>query len=94
MSAGSNKTGHGRRVPLFRLSYWAWVIIPALIYGGYLMVGLPHVIWSYQFTGTYSDLSSRVYHRCTWIGPHGVVTRPANNGTCGLIRFFKERDGS
>jgi hypothetical protein len=81
-----------RRVPLIRAGYFWWLIIPAALFSAYFMLGLPHVIWSYRFSGTHSDLSSRVYHQCTWLGPYGEITRPAENGTCALIRFFHERE--
>lgn len=81
-----------RRVPLLRSSYFWWVLLPAGLFVGYLAFGLPHVIWSYRFSGTYSDLSSRVYHDCTWFGPYGAITRSAENGTCPIIRFFHKPD--
>jgi len=76
------------RIPLLRLSFFAWVLVPAVLFAAYLWLGLPHVLWRYQFTGSYSDLASRTYHQCTWWGPFGRETEPALNGTCAFIRFF------
>lgn len=78
------------RVPLLRVSYFWWVLLPVGLFAAYLLLGLPHVIWSYRFSGTYSDFASRVYHECTWLGPYGEVTRAAENGKCRLIRFFHQ----
>lgn len=86
-------SGHTRpRAPLVRLNYFMWVLIPAAAFAAYLWLGLPHIIWRYQFSGSYSDLSSRTYHQCTWWGPYGRITQPATNSTCALIRFFHEGD--
>lgn len=81
-----------RRAPLVRAGYFWWTVLLAGLFAAYLIFGLPHMIWSYRFSGTYSDLSSRVYHQCTWIGPYGAVTRSAENGKCSLIRFFHKQE--
>lgn len=79
-----------RKVPFLRASYFMWILVPAALFAGYLVFGLPHVIWRYQFTGSYSDLAARTYHECTWWGPYGRITQSARNGTCAFIRFFYE----
>lgn len=82
-----------RNVAFFRPSFLVWVIVPAVLFVAYLIFGLPHMVWSYRFTGSYADLANRTYHRCTYIGPYGVITRPAQQGSCSFIRFFHQSEG-
>lgn len=77
------------RPRLIRPSYFAWLAMPAFLYGGYLLYGLPHMIWRYEFYGSHADWSSRHYTRCTFIGPYGVFTVPATDGRCGWLSFHK-----
>ena len=37
------------KIRLFRIIYFIWIIIPAGLYLTYLILGLPHVIWSYSW---------------------------------------------
>ena len=77
------------------LSLVLWVAVPLLAYGAYSAYGLPHVIVSYSFAnnGHSYDLSvSRHYLSCTFVGPYGVFTVPAEDGRCGWFRFFKATD--
>lgn len=79
-----------RRVPLIRLSYFAWVIPAALLYGAAQLVGEPHVIWSYTYRSDgrapslYGPLD---YTSCTYLGWSGVIVEPAEQGRCGWVRF-------
>lgn len=57
---------------------------------------LPHIIFEYTFrdNGARWDLSvERHYETCTYVGPHGAFTVPAEFGNCPTIRWFHE-DGS
>lgn len=70
-----------------------WIICAAVIYGVYATQGLPHMIWSYKFYDNgdrYNPLTDRYYTSCTFAGPYGVYTLPANNGKCGWVRLFRE----
>ncbi len=81
---------------LIRASYFAWVIAPVCLVLGYLILGLPHVIWSYAWRDQgqgYDPHAFRYYTRCTFIGPYGAFTTYPTNGKCGWVRFFKESDG-
>lgn len=70
---------------------FVWVVVPIAAYTVFAMQGLPHVIWSYSFTGgeRYDLFSDRYYTSCTFIGPYGGFTGPAENGGCPWIRFFR-----
>jgi hypothetical protein len=76
---------------LLRLSYFAWVLAPMVMFGIYQLYGLPHAIWTYEFQGTHADWSSRWYTRCTFIGPYGEFTTYPAHGKCGWVAFFKEK---
>lgn len=78
------------------LRYFIWIIIPASLYLTYLIIGLPHFIWSYswQDNGTYDPFAERFYTRCTFIGPYGEFTiHHPDNGKCGWIVFRKNQGG-
>lgn len=74
---------------LLHPSYLLWVVVPAIMFGTYHLLGLPHAIWSYEFHGSYTDFASRHYRSCTYIGPYGAFTVPATYGRCGWILFRK-----
>lgn len=81
------------RALLSGLSVFAWMVVPFVIYGGYHLFGLPHVIWTYQYesaSGTSPwDFEGRQYISCTFVGPYGAFTVPADQGQwCGVIAFF------
>lgn len=79
-----------------RFRFFRWIIIPALLFAGYLMFGLPHLRWSYSWRDDgqgHDPLASRFYTRCAYIGPYGQFTihHPAN-GECAWIVFRKSSD--
>jgi hypothetical protein len=76
----------------FRLSYFIWLIVPAVLFVAWLTIGLPHVLWSYRYVGdgNFIPFDERHFTSCTFVGPYGVNTAPARDGRCGYIRFFKE----
>jgi len=76
-----------------RLSFFYWVLVPIALYGGFIAIGLPHAIWSYEFIDNgrpHDPFLERHYTSCTFWGPYGVFTVSANNGRCRLVAFFKE----
>ena len=75
-----------------RASYFAWAIVPAAIYAGYQVYGLPHAIWTYDFYGSRSDWARRTYTRCTFVGPYGEFTTYPTDGKCPWVAFFKSRE--
>lgn len=81
---------------LIRLSYFMWIALPVLMFGIYQFYGLPHTIWSYDWrplgSNHLTDFAQRYYTRCTWIGPYGPITTYPDDGTCGLVRFFRETE--
>jgi len=75
----------------FKLSYLLWIAVPAAIYGAYAVFGLPHMIWSYEFQGSFADdWSDRYYTRCTFVGPNGDFTTYPDDGRCPWFLFAKE----
>lgn len=86
--------GTHRRPGFVRVSYFVWLVAPALLFAAYRLYGLPHVIWSYDFYGSHADWSARRYTRCTFVGPYGEFTTYPANERCGWIAFFhgKEAD--
>lgn len=85
-----------RKPRLIRLSFFVWLVVPALMFGTYQMYGLPHVIWSYDWRATgpnsFADFSKRHYTRCTYLGWDGLVTDYPSDGTCGWLRFAKRAE--
>lgn len=82
-----------RKPHLIRPGYFAWIAMPLAIYGLYLTLGWPHLLWSYTWTprgpDSHAEFSQRYYTRCTYVGPYGpIIIRPAD-GSCGLVRFAK-----
>jgi hypothetical protein len=79
-----------RKVRFIRPSYFVWLVVPIIAWPLVAMVGLPHVIWSYdwrEFEG--GAVSVRHYTRCTYVGPFGVVTIHPRDGACGLLHFAR-----
>lgn len=77
------------------LGYFVWLVVPFVIYCGYQLFGLPHVIWSYEYETTSRsrmDFEGRWYNACTFVGPYGAITVLADHGHCGWIAFFHERE--
>ena len=74
---------------LLRPAYFAWIAVPAILFGIYRLYGLPHAIWSYEFYGSHANFASRHYTRCTFRGPYGAFTVPATDGRCGWVLFRK-----
>lgn len=70
-----------------RPSYFVWIIVPVALYAAYAIYGLPHLIWSYDFRGTYTDRANRFYTRCTFIGPYGAFTTYPTDGECPWFFF-------
>lgn len=86
------------RIPLLRRLYFVWLVGPSLVYGAFLAWGLPHIVFSYQYTappGRHYDPRAfplRIYHRCTYWGPYGFIRIEAPNDWCPMIHFFREQD--
>jgi len=83
------------KIRLFRIIYFIWIIIPAGLYLTYLILGLPHVIWSYSWLDQgqgHDPFAYRYYTRCTFVGSYGVFTTHPTNGKCPWFQFFKERE--
>lgn len=79
-----------KRVRFIRPGYFAWIVIPVAAYVIASVVGLPHVIWSYEWRGSaasYGDIAGRHFTRCTYVGPYGVVTVHPTDGACDLFRL-------
>ena len=80
-------------VRLIRPSFFVWIIIPALLFFTYRAIGLPHVIFSYDWRDDgqgYSPFAERYYTRCTYVGPYGSFTDHAPGGRCGWLQFHKD----
>ena len=81
---------------LIRLSYLIWIPVLGVLWWSYASLGLPHLIWSYQYqlAGTHDrwDYAARRYTRCTFIGPTGPFTRQASNQRCPWIAFRRAPD--
>ncbi len=72
-----------------------WLALPVAAYVAYFIHGLPHMIWSYSFHDNgdpHNLLAKRDYIDCTFLGPYGRFTVPADAGRCGWIKFFKTAD--
>lgn len=80
------------RPRLLRVSYLLWLLGPIATLGAYHLYGLPHVIWSYSYLGGQNGLP-RIYTRCTFTGPLGEFTMPAQSGRCGWLLFRKQAGG-
>ncbi|OXT01988.1 hypothetical protein B7H23_03365 [Notoacmeibacter marinus] len=79
------------------LALFLWLAVPAAAYGVYAAIGLPHMIVGYTFenNGAPFDLTvKRHYVTCTFIGPYGAHTRPAEDGRCAWVRFFKSKEAA
>ncbi len=77
---------------LLHPAYFVWVLVPLILYGAYLLKGLPHFIWEYDFHGSRSDWSQRTYTRCTFVGPYGQFTTYPTDGHCPWFAFFKQKE--
>lgn len=75
-----------------RSSFFVWLIVPLLLWGGYALYGLPHAIWSYEYQGRRHDFAGRWYTRCTFVGPYGAFTTYPTDGKCPWLAFFKPKD--
>ena len=76
-----------------KFSYFIWLVVPVSLWLIYQAFGLPHAIWSYSWIdeGQGHDVfAHRTYTSCLFIGPYGEFERPAENGKCGWVRFFKK----
>ena len=84
-----------RKVRLIRPSYFVWVIVPVIAWLAAAIIGLPHVIWSYDWREVEGRAASvRHYTRCTYIGPFGVVTVYPQDGHCGLVHFARSSEAA
>lgn len=78
-----------------RLNYFVWIIVPILLVAIYMMYGLPHFRFSYEWRGSdYSPYSERYYTRCTAIGFFGAFTSYPTDGTCPWIEFHKSNEAN
>lgn len=79
------------KMRFLRPGYFLWILGPLAAWGGYQAFGLPHVIWSYSFTGAEraGDYAGRWYTRCTFVGPYGALTTYPSDGECGWLIFRK-----
>ncbi len=80
-------------VRLIRPSFFIWIILPAALYLTYRAIGLPHVIFSYDWRDDgqgYSPFAERYYTRCTYVVPYGSCTDGATGGVCGWIQFHND----
>ena len=80
----------------FPFVYFAWLIVPFSLWLIYQIWGLPHILWSYRWVShgtkaTYYD--ERYKTECDFIGPYGVYTVAAHQGSCGwIVRLFKKKE--
>ena len=71
---------------------FVWVVLPLAGYAAYATWGVPHFCWSYRFEDNgdpFNPLAKRHYLECSFVGPLGELTLPAEAGRCPWIRFFK-----
>lgn len=69
---------------LIRLQYFAWLIVPTVAYLAYLILGWPHVLF------TWTDRMPRSMSSCSYLGPTGIFETYAKvDGHCQLLRFRK-----
>jgi hypothetical protein len=78
------------RPRLIRASYFVWMLAALAGWAAYEHSGLPHIIWTYSYRGGETSFSSRYYTRCTFVGPYGAFTVPAERGRCAWIAFFRQ----
>ncbi len=78
-------------IRFLRAHYFVWIALPLAGLLAYLLLGLPHIIWSYEWrdNGTYDPAAPRHYTRCTFIGPYGTFTTYPANGKCSWVLFRK-----
>lgn len=78
------------------LAFTRWLLVPLALYIAVLVVGLPHVRWSYTWRDDgqgFDPLANRFYTRCSFIGPTGQYTiHHPDNGRCAWIIFRKSSD--
>ncbi len=75
------------RVPIIRLRYFIWIVVPAAIYAVVTLVGTPYLIWSYTWRGAMTG--DRYYTSCTYVGEAGVLIRSDEGGKCPWVIFVK-----
>ena len=72
------------RFRVFSLRYLTWLLWPVLAGVIYLMLGLPHLRFSY----TYFETGAGPYYtRCMYWAPWGRHERRPTDGACPLIGF-------
>jgi hypothetical protein len=70
-----------------RILYFAWLLVPPVIYMAVATHGLPHLVWKTQGI---NYPSGRFHSRCTYVGPYGTYTvQFPKAGDCPIIRLFK-----
>ena len=76
---------------MIRPAFFLWLAVPALLWLAVQVVGLPHLIWSYRWTGTgpYGDFRERHYTSCTYVGPTGAITEVPRDGRCDRVRIVR-----
>lgn len=85
------------RVPLLRLGYFYWVLIPIALWAGHAEFGLPHLLWEERYAiwrdrSGYLRRGPNVVIGCIYLGPAGFVHADHLAGTCPSFRLLKEDD--
>lgn len=83
-----------KKARFLRAGYFVWLAVPFVFFVFAQGVGLPHLLWSYDWqaydSGRYADLSRNHHTRCTYIGPRGAFTESPVNSRCDWLRFIRK----
>lgn len=79
------------------LSLFIWLFVVGFAYKAYAndTPPRPHMIWEYTFLDNgdqYNPYAERTYLTCTYIGPYGPITLPAEDGRCPWLRMLRKPD--
>jgi hypothetical protein len=75
------------------LALFAWLALPFIGVAAYASEGMPHMIFSYTFHNNgdpNNPFRERMYTSCTYVGPYGPITVPAQGWRCPWVKFFRE----
>ncbi len=78
---------------LLRPAYFAWIVVPVALYAAYATLGLPHLVWSYDYIGDGSSWSDTHFTRCAYLGPYGAITILPADESCAWVAFFRKEAG-